>query len=212
MEEIFFPTIPGNYDNYFLWWEVLPNTIDPNSKKLLAVAGHSPPFFWSIEGDGFSLKAPENYDSNNSTQILVAIEDACGTVAITVTDDPGNSIMGEVRCSNGRWGDKMEGCIMPGEQGDGSGSLIKGRYKQTQEVYNLSDWYPHWGECPLAICDEQCATSPYCNPDYGCEPCLSQSLCKNAGYSETKCPPLCRAWCLCTTELYYQEWICPDAE
>jgi hypothetical protein len=211
-EESPFPTIPGDFGNYFLWWEVLPNTIDPNSDELIAVGGHSPPFTWSVSGDGFSLKAPESYDPDNASQILVAAEEACGTAEVTVTDNFGIVIIGEVRCSNGRWGERIEGCIMAGEEGNGSGRLIKGKYRQTQEVYNLSDWNPHWGECPLDICDEQCATSRYCDSDYGCEPCLNLSLCKNAGYLERQCPPSCRAWCYCTTVLYYQEWLCPDEE
>jgi hypothetical protein len=211
------PTIPGEVPNYFLWWEVLPNTIDPNSEELIAVGGHSPPFAWSFSGDGFSLKAPESYDPDNASQILVASEDACGTAEITVTDQFGIVITGEVRCSNGYWGERIGGCIMQGAGSSrGAGYVIRGRYKQTQHTTNLSGWYPHWGECPLDVCDNQCASNPKCDPDFGCEPCLTRdepgAPCVNAGYAGTECPPTCRAWCICTTELYYQEWICPDEE
>ena len=207
------PTIPEDIPNYFLWWEILPITIDPDSQELVAVSGRLPPFSWSVSGTGFSLNP-----SDGATNTLFADPDACGTAEITVTDSGGNSIVGEVRCSNGVWGDQIDGCILPGEGGGSwtvTGYQIKGKYKQTQHRANLSGAYYHWGECPLEVCDDQCATRPECDPDYGCDPCLAlyggAPPCSNAGYAVVyKCPPHCRAWCVCNTALYYQEWTCPQ--
>lgn len=213
LEENPFPTTPGEIKNYFLWWVVRPDTIDPDSNELVVVEGRSPPFSWSVVGDGFSLKTTESYDPDNSSQILVASEDACGTAEIKVTDQFGIVITGEVRCSNGNWGERIDGCILPGAGSSrGVGYVIRGRYKQTQHTTNLSGWYYQWGECPLEVCDNQCASNPECDPDYGCEPCLTLNEpgvpCANDGYAGVDCPPSCRAWCICTTELYYQEWVC----
>ncbi len=206
-------SITEDEENYFIRWVIIPGTIAPGSEETVAVKGKSPPFSWSVRGVGFSLHDPKEPDPHTGIKILKAAPDACGTAKIKVVDKNGNFITGEVRCTNGTWGDPIGGCILPGEgPTPGSGSLIKGKYKQTQRTQNLSGWYYSWGECSSEICDGDCASNPDCDPAYGCEPCLYQDRnnipCTNAGYAGTECPPFCRAWCTCNAELYYQEWIC----
>jgi len=203
--------IPADQENYFIRWAILPDTIAPGSKEAVAVSGKSPPFSWSVSGAGFSLGDPKEPDPHSRIKILEAEPEACGPATIKVTDKYENFIEAEVRCTNGTWGDPTGGCILPGKGSTrGSGYLIKGKYKQTQRTKNISGWYFSWGECSGKNGDSGCATNPDCDPAFGCEPCLKPDYipCINAGYARTECPPSCRAWSTCNTELYYQEWIC----
>lgn len=212
------PTGSGNPRNYILAWMILPGEISPDSSETVSIIGRLPPFSWLVNGYGFHLES-----SDGIVNTLRADEDACGSAEITVTDNLGNFITGYVRCTAGEWGESIEGCILAQQpdlipeslvDANGQGKYrtirkILGKYRQTQ-----TRWGPTsrlWGPCPHDYCDEFCASSVYCHPAYGCDPCLlsEEDLpCRNAGYINTSCPPSCRMWCFCTTEYFYQEWIC----
>jgi hypothetical protein len=212
------PTIPGEVGDYFLIWKILPATLNENSSESVAVEGKLPPFSWSVSGTGFRLA-----DSEGSVNELLADDGACGAAEITVTDNEGNTITGYVRCSNGSWGNRTEGCIFSGgavrvslnserfilRDKDKVIQKESGKYRQTQKYWGPTSL--QWGQCPQEGCDDFCTTSENCHPEYGCEPCLisEQSLpCYNSGYLSSSCPPYCRRWCYCTTEYFYEEWIC----
>jgi hypothetical protein len=212
------PTIIENPIDYFLRWALLPATFDPDSFATVAVEGNLPPFSWSVSGSGFELELAEG-----AVNTLEAYEDACGTAEITVSDSAGNTLIGYVRCSNGGWGESIDGCIVSGENADscfsaGGGSgwgggtfiVIQGKYKQTQVISGSSHF--EWEECPSERCSNYCATASQCDPGLGCEPCLfkdkNEIPCINAGYAGSSCPNACRAWCSCNKQLYYQEWQC----
>ncbi len=149
---------------------------------------------WSFNGTGFDLAYPDG-----AVNELIAEEDACGSVEITVNDSIGNSLIGYVRCSNGRWGELIDGCIASRENphpsenyifasnsnpaiisslnvsagrgwGGGTFVVILGKYKQTQVISGSSHF--EWEECPSERCSNYCATASQCDPGLGCEPCL----------------------------------------
>jgi hypothetical protein len=213
------PTIPGEVRDYFLVWKILPAEIIQNGSETIAVKGKLAPFRWEVRGDGFEL---ENEDGIVNT--LKADENACGVAEITVTDEIGNSIIGYVRCKSGGWGNRTEGCIFSGGAPQISLNFeesvpVAGKYRRIQKVdgkYRQTQiyWGPtslQWGQCPQEGCDNFCGAAAECHPEYGCNPCLlSETVlpCFNDGYANTDCPPSCRRWCYCTTEYYYEEWMC----
>ena len=193
--------------------EASADTVSASGSVVVAVKNGTPPYQWSVQGNDFSLA---DASTDGITNTLIAGPDACGTATVSVTDFCGDQAVGEVLSTNGTWGDPIAGCILPGEGSWWTPSVgyeIRGKYKQTQHITNLSGSNFDWAQCPTEKCDNACATSPACDPDFGCEPCLyvgqNEIPCTNAGYAGTDCPPACRAWCTCNTVLYYQEWVCP---
>jgi hypothetical protein len=219
-------TIPGDPSGYFLNWRILPGVIEKESSETVAIRGKLPPFSWSVKGGDFEL-----VEEKGAVNTLKAGKDACGAAEIEVTDGVGNSIIGYVRCKNGGWGNRTEGCVLGGGSSqeapmsfaelDALAGLdapagkekahrrVVGKYRQTQVIWGPTAM--QWGQCPQDSCNDFCDSSPRCNPAYGCDPCLwsEQTLpCVNSGYIKTSCPPSCRRWCYCTVEYYYEEWIC----
>jgi len=116
------PTFTGNHNYPSGWFPEFqydpnnPDEIDRNSSVTISVIGGTSPYTWSVSGTGFSIPS----STTDRTNALSANNLACGSAAITVTDNCGDSCTGYVRCTAAsRWAIKTSECIL-----SGSGTLI----------------------------------------------------------------------------------------
>jgi hypothetical protein len=200
-----------------LWDPTNIEEIDSGCTAYISVIGGVSPYKWSVSGTGFSFSVGKTEERTNA---LYADDTACGSAAITVTDDFGDNVTGYVRCKNGQWVFVADGCIIPPgacssiiypcDADNKKYCCIYGKYFQVQHVSGTG--YLQWGLCPGDCCqphgpDSYCLEGS-CDPVYGCDCCLVNGCCTNSGYAGSPCPPVCRRWCRCNTELYFMEWQC----
>lgn len=76
------------------------DTIDREGTANVIITGGCTSYSWSVSGTGFSFA---NATTLARVNTLIADETACGTASITVTDDCGTTVTGEVRCTEGEW-------------------------------------------------------------------------------------------------------------
>lgn len=186
-----------------------------SSKKVYVEGGCGGPYTWTTQETGFYFNSgltDKNITTESTQARLYTNNSACGVATIDVVDGFGAEATGYVRSSNGRWANKTNGCIIPGEP-DGPSYPSSSRYRTEGKYYQFQDTekaYLEWGKCP-GDCGQSCKTDKGCHPVYGCSDCIfpfPDYLCKNSGYAGNPCPPVCRRWCSCTSELWYQEWVC----
>lgn len=130
------------------WPDNNPETIARNSQVSVFVFGGRPPFHWIVSGQGFSLLLSETQSRDN---VLIADATACGTASITVTDQCGFNVTGEVRCVSGQWC-LIQSCEHTTLRGTYLGYYhaveIRGKYKY--EAYFCYQAPP--GVCMRGIC------------------------------------------------------------
>ena len=99
-----FPTTSGEVtyqeDWQLQWAPDNPQEIAQNQSVTLHVINGAAPYTWSVAESGFSLAATDNAGDANT---LFADNSACGSATITVTDSAGDSVIGHVRGTTGRW-------------------------------------------------------------------------------------------------------------
>lgn len=90
-------------DSAIAWNSSSAETIARNGSASVAILdplGNGGPYSWSVSGTGFTLTSATTTGLSNTLQ---ANSTACGSATITVTGCGGNTAVGYVRCTTGRW-------------------------------------------------------------------------------------------------------------
>ncbi len=84
------------------WVEVSSQPIPATTTRTVSVTGGTPPFTWSVSGNGFDLET-ESPQTTQSRSNVLSTTSACGPGSITVVDSCYNDVTGIVRAESGKW-------------------------------------------------------------------------------------------------------------
>jgi len=136
------------------WSEANPETIAPESSVSVSVTGDKGPYTWLVSGMGFWLDSEHTTTTLSDAGASAAIyadETACGSASIMATGACGGSASGDVRCTEGVWGNSIsyyDGCEPPQTHGCGV-DVVVGKYR----LYQI-DWCVAFGAG--ISCDTYC--------------------------------------------------------
>jgi hypothetical protein len=199
---------------HFEWNPENPDSIDQGLSLAVSVIGGEAPYTWIIEkGYGFELR---DISTSGVTNHLLANENACGAVWVTVMDKRGLEVNGSLRCTaSGHWVLKQTGaCVMPGipNQGNSQDYIVGGKwqYEGPWTYYDVDSTPPF--KCPKS---EGCIGAIDCvwckrrkNPEITgdlARNCFSHAPCilRMPGYGDD-------LWCAKNWQRFYYEWECPE--
>jgi hypothetical protein len=97
---------PEGWFSRLQWDSTNPQTVGRSSSVTISVVNGEPRFTWEIGGDDFWFNEEQtaaSVSTDGRSVTLYAGPSACGGASILVTDVMGDTVMGSVRCTNGRW-------------------------------------------------------------------------------------------------------------
>lgn len=190
-------------------WINSGHTIPAPGSAAVFILDGTPPFRWSVSGEGFSLAEARTLVRSNT---VTASEDACGAAKINVVDACGKRTSGSLAAPNGEW--VYQGAVCLPECAaiyapSGGGDIVIGGTKCTEQIIpafgscgssqcggpggncgNCEDAY--WmGESCMAVCETyQPGKCQKCMGGWDSEgpwPCYASTLCPNGAYLALTC-------------------------
>ena len=148
-------------------------TIIQNGSCAVAILGGFGPYKWAVSGTGFSMQTAST-PIDGRTNVLLADGTACGVAIVTVTDNCGNTVTGDVRCTTGAWVEISENtnCVYGGEETSYScrGTFVTSDHTREGTRYKCMSTYVSYiihsancGDCYSPCTYGTCRT---------CEPCV----------------------------------------
>ena len=177
--------------------ETSAEVVAPGTRVMIGVTGGSPPYHWSVRGQGFTIDGHTMRDGYTDTPYawLYASSIACGFCSVEVTD--GCSVVNDgVRSTIGEWvqigwPNTTYDCLVSGDNSDfttfGDGwnwVVLSGKYKLWQQSY-----MSYWGTAPFQKCgsDPLYTFDPTDTAHYSCISGFELMAAANAVHETDRC-------------------------